>query len=202
MQPERSQEAAPLFPLLSYMNTVHTLSLISILLLSSHQRHGLERSNFRLGFTTKIMYKFIISSVRATCPVHLILLNLITLLIFNGGQELWSFSLCCSDHINNNINLNESHNSAYIPRNLAQRVTLFWLIFEKCTVRMSVGSSTILLDVPVRVNCVTVYSHLARSTFRRSSSQHWQLSWIICLWKTKDECGGKWTVGGHLPFEA
>jgi hypothetical protein len=97
------------------------------------------------------MDKSIISSVRVTCPVHLILFNLITLRIFNGGQELWSFSLFSFHHINNDINLNESRNNGYITRNLAQSVTLFWFVFETCIVRISVGSSTILLEVLLQV---------------------------------------------------
>jgi len=37
---------------------------------------------FPSGFLTKILYVLFISSIRATCHAHLILLDLITLIIF------------------------------------------------------------------------------------------------------------------------
>jgi hypothetical protein len=42
---------------------------------------------------TKILYSFLISTMRVTCPTCLILLDLINLTIFDEGYKLWS-SLC------------------------------------------------------------------------------------------------------------
>jgi len=54
----------------------------SNLILSSHLRLALTSGLFPSGFSTKNLYTPLLTSVRATCPVHLILLDLITLTIF------------------------------------------------------------------------------------------------------------------------
>jgi hypothetical protein len=49
-----------------------------ILIHSFHLRLGLPDGLLPSGLPTKILYEFLISSVRATFPAHLILLDLIT----------------------------------------------------------------------------------------------------------------------------
>jgi len=56
----------------------HPISLISILMLSSHLRPCLRSDHFPSGFPTKILYEFLISPMRATFPAHPILLDLIS----------------------------------------------------------------------------------------------------------------------------
>jgi hypothetical protein len=80
----------PLIHILSQMNPVHNLPpsfLRSILILFSYLRRGLPSGPFSSGFPTKIFYAFRVSPMRATCPVHVNLLDLITL-IFGEAYKL------------------------------------------------------------------------------------------------------------------
>ena len=50
----------------------------SIIILSSHLSLGLPSGLFPLGFPTKTLYTPLLSPIPATCPVHFIILDLIT----------------------------------------------------------------------------------------------------------------------------
>jgi hypothetical protein len=72
---------------------VHTfppISLIYILLLSYHLRLCLPSGLFPSCFPTKTLYEFLICPMRATCPTHLILLDLITPIAFGETYKFWS----------------------------------------------------------------------------------------------------------------
>jgi hypothetical protein len=71
----------------------HPISLRSSLILFFPLRLGLPSGLFPTGFPTNIFYEFLISSMRTTCPVHPILLDLITLTIFDEKYKLWRSSL-------------------------------------------------------------------------------------------------------------
>jgi hypothetical protein len=67
----RVYEGPPLVPILSQMNPVHTLhpiSLLSILTLSSYMRLSLSSSLFPSGFPIKMLYAFLFSP----CVLHVL----------------------------------------------------------------------------------------------------------------------------------
>ena len=73
-----------------YSYVIHTLS--------SHLRLGLPNVPFPLDFPTKILYTPLLSSIRATCLAHPILLDLMTRTIFGEQYRSLSSSFCSFLH--------------------------------------------------------------------------------------------------------
>jgi hypothetical protein len=83
--PSPRRESNPRTPIVQLVAQRYTDWAIirSILKLSSNLRLRLPSGLFPSGFPNKMLYVFLISFTRSTCSAHLILLDLITLAIFD-----------------------------------------------------------------------------------------------------------------------
>jgi hypothetical protein len=99
-----THKCPPPIPILSHLHSPRSspTSWRSILILSSHLRLGLPNGFFPSGFPTETLCTTLCSPIRATCPVHLIILDLTTRTIL--GKEYRSFcSSLCNSFEHNNI---------------------------------------------------------------------------------------------------
>jgi hypothetical protein len=81
----------PVHTLTSHFQNIH-LNIIP------HLRLSLPSGLFPSGLPTKTLYTPLLSHIRATCPVHLILLYFITLTILGKENRSLSSSLCSLLH--------------------------------------------------------------------------------------------------------
>jgi hypothetical protein len=72
----------------------HPTSPRSILILSTHLRLGLPSGLFLSGVLTNNVYAFVFFPIRATCPSHLALLDMVILIILGEKYKSRSSLLC------------------------------------------------------------------------------------------------------------
>jgi hypothetical protein len=150
----RIHNLPPTVSILSQLNTVHTphhTSWRSIIMLSYHLRVVVS---FPQVFPTKTVYMPLPSTIRAKCPIHLILLDVITRKM--SGEEyiswtssLWSFlhTPVTSSLLDPNIILNAlfSNTSPYVPPSLS--ATKFYTQSKQNKIVMTLNFKTRILTI-------------------------------------------------------
>ena len=123
---------------------LHPTSWKLILIFSSHLRLGLPSGFFPSGIPTKTLYTPILSPILATCPAHLVLLDLMTRTIWGEEYRSLSSSLCFCLHSYFRNNLNSLSTAQ-----LQAEKTVPHFPFTKSSIRFCYSCTLLQLMYPV-----------------------------------------------------
>jgi hypothetical protein len=120
----RVHKRPPLVPILSQINPIHPISLWSILILSTHLRLGHPSGVFPSRFPTNILYAFRFTSIRATCPVHLIIIIILSKSTSHEAPHYAVFSKLTLFHLSS-VQIFSSEPSSQTPSVFCSYIMIF-----------------------------------------------------------------------------
>ena len=157
----------------------HPTAWKSILISSSHLCPGLPIGIFPSGFPTKTLYTPLLSPIRATCPAHLIIFDLITWTILGEKYRSLSSSLCnflhshvTSSVLGPNILLNSLFIHVSLLDNKRYKQVRLWFAVHilTCERNCSTHIGPVLRNLPLGIRKATK-KNLSVQSMKRTRSE-------------------------------
>jgi hypothetical protein len=132
-------KSLPLIPLRRIQSAPLNISLRSILILSSHLCLGLWSGHIPSGFLIKTLHAFLTSPMHATCPFHLTVLELITLVILGEAYKLCNMNfhpkLMNAEHLCKQYTMHNVIRSKVLLKNPDSMAKIFSSAFYICLIK-------------------------------------------------------------------